>query len=35
MLSEKKLFWLLGEDISTEDNNVRMIGVKSEWVIAS
>lgn len=25
--------WSLGEDISTEDNNVRMIGVNSEWVI--
>ena len=26
--------WSLGEDISAKDNNVRMIGVNSEWVIA-
>ena len=25
--------WSLGEDISAKDNNVRMIGVNSEWVI--
>ena len=28
-----KKIWSLGEDISAKDNNVRMIGVNSEWVI--
>ena len=29
----KHFIWSFGEDISAKDNNVRMIGVNSEWVI--
>ena len=29
----KNNIWSLGEDISAKDNNARMIGVNSEWVI--
>lgn len=29
----RQLIWSLGEDISAKDNNVRMIGINSEWVI--
>ena len=33
MNEKQNNIWSLGEDISAKDNNVRMIGVNSEWVI--